>query len=157
MKIYQLFALPIGNGKTAEKIQFHPVSPVIKYHQKSSNSCCLSSLASAFHSIIDNQAVTALVNLIEESLTLQTYIFKNIIHFANAIMKNRMKIKGGHRLIYNMKVCQKNDAFDILKNISDYVTLFQLMDLLRNVNNDISIVGYWIFYSNCEKALCLTK
>ena len=31
------------------------------------------------------------------------------------------------------------------------------MDSQGNVNNDISIVGHWIFYSNYKKALCLTQ
>ena len=32
----------------------------------------------------------------------------------------------------------------------------QLVDSLGNVNNAISIVGYWIFESNHKQALCLT-
>ena len=31
------------------------------------------------------------------------------------------------------------------------------MDSLGNVKHDISILGYWIFDSKYEKALCLTK
>ena len=65
-KTYQLFAVPIGNVKITDEIQFRPAAPVIKYHQKLSNSCCLSSLASSFHVIVDNRAVTALVNIIEK-------------------------------------------------------------------------------------------
>ena len=110
-KIYQLFALPIGNEKITNEIQFQPAAPVIKYHQKLSNSCCLSSLASAFHSIGYNWDVTSLVNCIEESYTLQTYKSRNIIHFANYMMTNGMHIKGENRLRYNLKVWQKNDAF----------------------------------------------
>ena len=71
-KTSQICVLPIGNSKTTEKVQFHPEAPVIKYHQNSSNSCCLSSVASDFHFIGDNRAVTALVNRIEESLKLHT-------------------------------------------------------------------------------------
>ena len=41
----------------------------------------------------------------------------------------------------------ENDPFDILNNISEYVTLVQLMDSLGNFNHAISIVGYWIFES----------
>ena len=52
---------------------------------------------------------------------------------------------------------KKNDAFDILTNISGYVTLVQLMDSLGNVNHVISILGYWIFDSNYEKELCLPQ
>ena len=47
--------------------------------------------------------------------------------------------------------------FYILNEISEYVTLVYLMDTLLNVNPDISIVGYWIFDSNYEKSLFLTK
>ena len=31
------------------------------------------------------------------------------------------------------------------------------MDYLGNLNNDISVVGYWIFGSNYEKALVLNR
>ena len=65
-KTYQLFAVPIGNAKKTYEIKFHPEEPVIKYHQKLSNICCLSSLASAFHSVGDDRSVNVLVNSIEE-------------------------------------------------------------------------------------------
>ena len=81
-------------------------------------------------------------------MTLQIENFKNIIHFANYIMTNRRKIKGEHNLRYNLTIWKKNDAFDILNDISENVTLVQLMDSLGNVNHAISIVGHWIFDSN---------
>ena len=65
-KPYQLFTVPIGNEKITDIIQFNPELPLIKYHQKSSISWCLISLASAFYSIWDDRDVTALVNRIEE-------------------------------------------------------------------------------------------
>ena len=43
-------------------------------------------------------------------------------------MTSRRKIKGENKLRYNLKVWQKNDYFDILKNVSEYVTLVQLMN-----------------------------
>ena len=92
------------------------------------------------------------MNLIEESLTLQTEIFKSRIHFANTIMKNRRKIKGEQNLQYNLMIWKTNDDFDILNDTSEDVTLVKLMDSLGNVNRAISIVGYWIFDSNHEKA-----
>ena len=70
----------------------------------------------------------------------------NIIHFDNDITTNRMHIKDEQRIRYNLKIWYKKDAFDILNNISEYVTLAQIMDLIVNVNHAISIVGYWIFY-----------
>ena len=56
-------------------------------------------------------------------------------------MTNRRKNKGEHNLRYNLKVWHKRGAFGILKNISEYVTLVQLINSLENVNNAISIVG----------------
>ena len=105
MKTYHLFVVPIGNTKITENIMFCLEAPVLKYHRKSSNSCCSSSLASAFHIISDNRAVTTLVNRIESSLTLLTDKFRNIIDFANDIMKSRICHKGEQRLRYNMKIC----------------------------------------------------
>ena len=72
-------------------------------------------------------------------------------------MKNRRKIKGEHKLRYNLIIWKKNYAFDILNEISEDVTLVQLMDSLENMNNAISIVGHWIFDSNYNKALCLKQ
>ena len=117
----------------------------------------MSSLASEFYSIGDDRAITDLVNFTEESLTLHTDKFRNRINFANAIMTNIMNIKGEQHLRYNMKVRHKKYAFYILKIISEYVNFVQLMDSLLNVNNDISIVGYWIFDSNYEKAICTAQ
>ena len=67
-KIFQIFGVPIGNAKITRKVQLHLAAPVIKYHHKTSNICCLgmSSLTTAFHCINGNRAVLALVNSIEE-------------------------------------------------------------------------------------------
>ena len=81
-------------------------------------------------------------------MTLHTDKVSNRIHFDNAIMKNRMHIKGKHRLRYDVKVRHKKDDFDILKNKSKYVNLVQLMDSLGNLNRAISILGHCIFDSN---------
>ena len=140
-----------------KKVQFRTEAPLIEYHQKSSNSCCLGSLESEFHCIGDNRDITHIVNRIEESLALQTEIFKSIIHFASSIMKNRRKIKGEQNLQYNLTIVKKNNDFDILNEISEDLTLIQLMDSLVNVNHTISIVWYWIFDSYYKKALCLTQ
>ena len=72
-------------------------------------------------------------------------------------MINRRKIKGEQNLRYNLTMWKKNDAFDILRDISEIFTLVQLMDSLGNVNNSTTIVGHWIFDSNDKKAFCLTQ
>ena len=63
-------------------------------------------------------------------------------------MTNRRKIKGENNLRYNLTIWNKIDAFDILNDIGENVTLVQLMDSLRNMNNAISIVGHWNQISN---------
>ena len=47
--------------------------------------------------------------------------------------------------------------YKILEDISENVTLVQLMDSLGNLNHAISVVGNWIFDSNYEKALVLNR
>ena len=153
---YQILRVPIDNRKIIEKIQFHPSAPVINI-TKIHIIVVVWVVCIRIYCFVDEQAVTALVNCIEESLTLQTDIFKKRIHFANAIMTNITKIKGENYLIYNMKVWHKNYALNILKNISEYVTLLKLIESLVNVNNDIIILGYWVFDSNYDKALCPTQ
>ena len=61
----QTFGVIIGNAKTAKKVQFRAEAPVLKCYQKSYNSCCLSSLVSAFQFICDDGDINALVNLIK--------------------------------------------------------------------------------------------
>ena len=80
-----------------------------------------------------------------------------MIHFANAIMSNRRKIKGEENLRYNLTIWKKDYAFDILNDISENGNFVQLMNSLENAKNAISIVGHCTFYSNYKKALCLTQ
>ena len=44
-----------------------------------------------------------------------------------------------------------------MTEISEHVTLVQLMDYLVNMNHAIRVIGYWIFDSNYEKALVLNR
>ena len=47
--------------------------------------------------------------------------------------------------------------FLILNNISEHVTLVQLMDMVVNVNHALSIAGNFIFDSNYERELPLER
>ena len=58
-------------------------------------------------------------------------------------MSNRGEIKGEQNLRYNLTICRVNDAFDILNDISENVTLVKLMESLGNVNHAIIVVGHW--------------
>ena len=60
-------------------------------------------------------------------------------------------------MYYSLRKYKKIGSYDILTEISEHFTLVQFMDFLGNVNNDISVVGYWIFDSNYEKELVLNR
>ena len=62
---YQIFGVKIGNSKMTKKLNFHLEAPLIQYHQRTSNSCCLSSLVSYFRCIVYNGNVSAIGNHIE--------------------------------------------------------------------------------------------
>ena len=64
-------------------------------------------------------------------------------------MKDKLCQKDQQNLRYNLKEWVKKGSFDILMTFAIF-TLVQLMDTLGNANPDISIVGYWIFYSYYE-------
>ena len=51
---------------------------------------------------------------------------------------------------------KKKGQFEIIHDISENITLVQLIDSVGNVNHAFSIVRYWIFDSKYKKALPLT-
>ena len=62
-------------------------------------------------------------------------------------MTDQVRNMGEQRLHYNINKW-KNSQIEIRHNTSENFTLVQLMDIVGNVNHAVSIVGYWIFYSN---------
>ena len=58
---------------------------------------------------------------------------------------------------YSLTKYKKKVSYDILSDISEDVTLVQLMDSLVIVNHDISVVGYCIFDSNYKRALVIDR
>ena len=126
---------------------------MLKYCQNKLNSCCFSSLASAFYSINQIKYANAISKRIEESLTSQVSL-SNHIDFSNAVLKNQKIVKVEQKLYYNMKKYEQKVSFNILNEISKHVTLVQLMYYIGNANHAISVVGSWIFELNHEKHLC---
>ena len=53
---FKTFQVTIGNAKCVESFHFQNDDPILKFCQKILNSCCFSSLASAFASIIQFNA-----------------------------------------------------------------------------------------------------
>ena len=127
---------------------------MLKYCQKSFNRCCFSSLASYFASIEQTKADNAISLCIEESSKSKV---GNHIDFDNAILKKGKTNKGEPRLYYSLRKYKNIGFYNILEDISENITLVQLMYSLGNVNYAISVVGYWVFDSNYKKALVLNR
>ena len=81
----------------------------------------------------------------------------NHIDYANDIFKNKKIHVGEDRVKYNLIKYKKIHEYKILEDISENVTLVQLMDSLGNVNHAIIVVGNLIFDSNNEKSLVLNR
>ena len=110
-----IFEVPIGNAKVVKAFLFHKDAPTLIFRQKSLNSCCFSSLASAFASIKQIKAAYAISLRINESLTSEV---GNGIHFAFEIMQNRKRNKGEPREHYSLErysMCSFN-LFDTSKD-----------------------------------------
>ena len=83
-----------------EDFKFHNDAPMLKYCHKSLNTCCFSSLASEFVSIKKTKAANDISLRIEEYLKSKV---GNFIYFANAILRNENKIKGGPKVHYSLR------------------------------------------------------
>ena len=84
-----------------------------------------------------------------------TYEILDGVMFSNEILSDKKRRTGDQNLRYKLEQWKKIDTFDILNNISEYVTLMQLMDSLVNVNHAVSVVGKCIFDLNYKKSLPL--
>ena len=69
----------------------------------------------------------------------------NRIDFVSDILKNKTKNRGEAKFHYNLIKYKKKVHYKILEDISENITLVQLMDSLGNVNHAFSVVGYCIF------------
>ena len=72
----------------------------------------------------------------------------NCIDFANDILRDKKINKFEPKVHYNLIKYKNMREYKILEDISENVTLVQLMDSFVNVNHAISVVGKLIFDSN---------
>ena len=94
-----------------ESFKFQNDAPILKYCQKTLNSCCFSSLASSFANINPFNAVNAISMRIEESLKSEV---GNCIDFANDILKNKKKNVGAARVHYKLIKYKKMREYKFL-------------------------------------------
>ena len=78
-------------------------------------------------------------------LSYNSHYYIDIIKITNAIMADKERNKGGHRISYKLEQWNKIESFDILNNIIEHVILAQFMGSLGNVNYSVSLVSKWIF------------
>ena len=78
----------------------------------------------------------------------------NHIDFANAMLKTE-KHKGKPKVYYNLGKYKNMGSYDVMTDITEHVTLLQLLYSLVNINNSTNVFGYWIFDSNYEIVLVL--
>ena len=72
-------------------------------------------------------------------------------------MLNNKINKGEARVHYQLIKYKKMDDYKFFEDISENVTLIQLIDSLVNVNHAISVVGSWIFDSKYDRALVVNR
>ena len=139
------FQFPVGCEKVTIHVQFDSDVPIMAYHQHDQNSCCFSILSSALKASNQVSAANLIATRISYSIT---YEILDRLMFANDILTDTRIRKGGQHLCYKLELCNKIGNFDFLNNISKYLTLFQLMDSVGNVNHAVSVVVKWMFDSN---------
>ena len=101
---FRTFQVPIGNAKVIKSFLFHKDAPIITYSQKSLNSCCFGSLASAFAIINHFKAADTISIRIKESLKSEV---GNRIDFSIEIMLNRKRNKSETRVHYKLMKYKK--------------------------------------------------
>ena len=63
---YPLFTVPIRNEKEIGEIEYNFQDPLVVYHKNASNTCCFSSLTSAFTASGERNSAREIVMIIEE-------------------------------------------------------------------------------------------
>ena len=111
---FRFFQVPIGNAKVVKSFVFHKDAPILSYCQKTLNSRCFSSLASAFSSNKHFKAANALYIRIKESLKSE---IGNRIDFANDTLKNKKRNVGESRVHYNLIKYKNMGDYKILEDI----------------------------------------
>ena len=72
-------------------------------------------------------------------------------------MLDQARNKGDHHLHWNINKCKIKCTFDIINNISEHITLVQLMHTVGNLNYAVGIGVNCIFDSIYDKVLPLGK
>ena len=133
-------------------------APFVKYQQREKNTCCFSSLASAFHALGDERAELAIANRIKTSLHVVPDLYKTRLSYAKDVLSSsrRVRERGEPRLRYSIVEYTEKNKFNPVAEVYNGVTLLQLEDLKGSRNHCVTVAGRWVFDSNLERALPLS-
>ena len=77
--------------------------------------------------------------------------FVYIVSYSNSIMTDNVRNKFYEHRRYEVKKRKRRNDFDIINDMSEYLTLIQLMDNLGNVSHAVTMSGVWIFITNKKR------
>ena len=142
------FYLPEGDNKDHTGTFHHSMAPIIYYRQKTGDrTCLLNATASAIHYLKERK----LSNKIFKKTIHNDYLLNGFAHIRDTILEEA-KLVGGYQLM----ACKK--GFDVLSNSKDYwLCVVGLHGSDGKMDHAVAIANGWIFDSNFEKALKLTK
>ena len=70
------------------------------------------------------------------------------MNYTNEIITDRVRNKVEQQCNHSSKQQQKGGTFDILNEMSEYLTLVQLIYNLVSLSKAVTISGVWIFDAN---------
>ena len=70
------------------------------------------------------------------------------MNYTNEIFTDRVRNKVEQQCNHSSKQQQKGSTFDILNEMSEYLTLVQLIYNLVSLSKAVTISGVWIFDAN---------
>ena len=129
----------------------------MKHQQSGSNTCCLSSLASALDAIGDHVASERLAGHIEASLSV---VLDSRIQHAVTTLTDQKKTKGEQCLEHTVaKTWHEKDCCDPLsfENLMPCPTLLHLKDTALGDKHVVVTCGRCVLDSNCPDTLPLAK
>ena len=143
-------------GESNNKKERVPDGPSIKYSQGIQNSCIVSSLALSLYYIGDELVSEYIIRRKQQSLACINS--KCRMQFCSYALMVQHKEKTEQIIHYQIQ--ERNTyttTYDILHNHSNYPTVCLLLDTAHGTDNCINVCCKWIFDSNLEFALPLTK
>ena len=88
---------------------------------------------------------------------LLSFMVKSEWNSAMILLWANTEKKNNKNTLSNSGIKKKTTTFEILQNHCNYPTVCLLLDTAHRTNHCITVCGKWIFYSNLESTLPLTK